>query len=371
MNYVTVNEDFKRTAPFLFNNSTNSDIQTVTCSSINVEGYFEEFDVKIPLLPESPLPFDVITHINVIPTFPEFTESEVITGDSTNNKDIKLLTMSQMPVPGFVRGEVITAVGGATAIIGRRYVTTDTYLVYDVDESGGAWGGNVTGGSGGGATTPGTVSANTAFKAYYDSSIKHGRNVSRVRNIGAVYSDDVLLRGCNMLPPPGSTIGGSTSGETAVINSITPPGIVASLREAKLHSSTLVADNLGIMLRSALMYGDACDLLNPIAVDGIEARMRRQEMIFIDDHPHHTNESLDCAFDFGNSQVSGKWSTSTSSVRASSESPISGEPFADALIFRLYVSGNIPAEELTDNIVFRRIVYNEGWRYLQHKGVKI
>ncbi len=369
--YLTTNENFRRTAPFLFNNAADNDIQTVACTAINTEGYFEEFDVKVPLLPESQLPYDVIVHTTLTPTFPAFVAGEVLTGDAANNKDIKLIRMTQMPVPGFVRGEVITAAGGATAIVARRYVTEDTYLVYDVDESLGAWGGNVTGASGGGATTPGTVASNEAFRAHYDSNIIHGRNISKVRNIGAVYSDDVLIRGCNMLPPPGASIVGVTSGETAVVNSITPPGIVATLLGAKVHSSTLVGDYLGVMLRVALMYGDACELLNPIAANGIENRMRRQEMIFIDDHPHKTNESTDMVFDFGGAEVSGKWNTSTSYIANTPQDPNLGEPFADTIILRLYVSGNLPAEDLSNNIVFRRLVYNEGWRYLRHQGVSI
>jgi len=334
----------------------DGDVGPIRAGVINGEFYYPDADVLISLLPEHPMnPNICVQHQLQDPvtsqplTTQYFTPGEIITGDVANNSDVQELTFAVAPVPGFIRGEVITAVAGATAIVARRY-SDGRYLVYNVNKTAGGWGGNITGGSGGGGGVPGVLASELSLTATFDSFIDKQRSVSYGHeNQNNVYTD-WLIRAANMMIPPGSTIVGTTSGNRAVVSSITAPAITAELYSFQgIFDTVEAAPPAGLFGYFCLMAGDFAQLMNPLAgpfLDGmaaIAARRARQEIFWYDMMAHGSHQALGQHIDLKQMQISGKWN-------------IGQGEFCDAMVIRTYVADKALAV-VANPLIERRLDY--------------
>jgi len=332
-------------------------------AAVNVEYYYPLADVIVGLLPELPLhPEICVQHQLQDPvtsqplTTQYFTPGETITGDVANNLDIQELTFSTAPVPGFIRGEVITSAGGATGIVARRY-SDGRYLVYDVSKAGGVWAGNVTGGSGGGGVVPGVWSAEVSLNAVFDSFVDRQRSVAYGHeNQNNVYTD-WFIRYMNMLIPPAATIVGATSGNRAVVSSITAPRTTAELYAFQgIFDTVEIIPPSGLFGYFALLAGDLAQLLNPIAgaasgMAAIAQRRARHEVYWYDMMAHGSHQSFGVSIDLKKMQISGKWNIGL------------GE-FCDGLVVRAYVAEKAGAAA-ANPLVQRRLDFCSQWQVIE------
>jgi hypothetical protein len=360
--YRTVKYQHPRMAPF------QPDQQTVECTVANAEFYYPEADIAIPLMPQGYIeqgatsPYILVSGAGALIPEGAFINGEALTGNVAS--DIQELTFTApLPSPGFVRNEVITAAAGATGVIARRYSDT-RYLVHTV-VIGGGWGGAVTGGSGGGAVVAGTVSANVAFRAVYDSYARNARDISGSFGSQNNRTSTHLIRDYNMLATPGATIIGATSGTVGIVQSFNPPFLQALLGELVFHADVLNNDpSAATYVTAALLGGDLAQLLNPLGGitdgnDAIRQRAARREVLWTGVQPHGSNEGDFARTDFMRMIVTGRWNNSTAYA-----APMMGEQFVDGMVLRFYRMSKA-GTTLANPMIMRRFNYEELWDFVK------
>jgi len=325
------------------------------CSPVTLaaEGYYEEYDYQVGLLPESPMPPGVTTNY-VFAADPGFQAGEVITGDAAGPGIVEELTFdaAAAPSPPFVRGETLTdGVTGTTAIVGRRY-SDGRYLVYDVT---GAWNigvAGVTGSSGGGGVVAGTPDLNVAITAVFDSVHWKNNSVMLFRNQMGIF-------------PPGSTVRGAASGAVAQVIQADCPQMTAELSDLKSQIDT--AENpQGVMLKVALLYGDLAQLnydLGAVADYGQRRAARNELFWHADVLQAYSESSATTSFAMNLMRLEGHWEPTVPVPAALGPTVIHAPSFKDGLLIRLYVSGTKKIAALTDPIATRQLTFNEHWLF--------
>jgi len=310
------------------------------------EGYYLEYDVVWPLLPEQPLQPNMISVYRFL-TNPGFVAGEPIVGAvGFDVQEIDFGGAGTVPDLPFVRGEIITdAATGATAVIGRRY-SDNRYLVYDVT---GLWGaGPVTGNVGGGGVTPGVVGGNVSITARFDS--VHWKETTKC-----------LFRENYGLFPPGSRILGTTSGVNATVLECEPPYMVAELAELITQIDTLIPADL--MFKVCLLYGDLALLrydLGAVADHG-QRRALRDEYYWGVDIPHAAPVSTHV--DFRLMQLPGRFGTGRPVPNIVTPANVVDSFFRDGFILRCYVSGGAGALPAAKPVFTRELTFNEYWSF--------
>lgn len=282
-----------------------------------VEGYYPEFDLWIPLIPETPLqPLETYS-ISSPTRVPAFIKGESLTAN------VQELTLVTAPVPSFRRGEVITeAVSGTTGIVARRY-TDGRYLVYN-NTGAMVWAGNaVTGSLGGGATTAAIVASEVTFRGKFDS---HYNEPGR-----PTYS---FIYNTNMVICPGAKVTGATSGVVITLDWVEQPDFIAEL---ELFAVEVGANNANTdtFYRVGLLSGDCAEIAYDLGVlaDAGQRRIDRGEMRWHKEFNISPVQTLygGNTYNFLKTQIKGIWRNSQTSVGIP-YSPF----FLDSLCFRLY-----------------------------------
>ena len=338
--------NLRRIAPL-----ASEDFGQVHNPTLSAEGYYIEVDVHIPLLPQSPLQPTTCVSYQFL-TNPGFTPGEYITGAPGLGVE-ELDFTANIPVPGFVRGEVITDAVLGTAIVARRY-SNNKYLVYNVTA---VWGGGaVTGALGGGGTTPGIVAGNVAASARFAS--VHQRN--NEDNTNLFYEN-------NMFFPPGCTLAGVTSGIIANPLVLMAPQLTAELKDIKHQVDTVMSSQVqGVMFKAVLLYGDLAQLMNSLAAaaDFGQRRVTRGEMAWnADVWQGVTETTATTSFDMQLMRLPGNYDSTVPAPTTAFNTDIPA--YKDGAILRLYVgeakAGAVAA--LVELLVARQITYNELWNF--------
>ena len=298
-----------------------SGIVTLTVG-LSTEGYYPEFDLVLPLIPEVPLPPQTTHKFQAVANIP-FTANEVVTGQV--GADVQVLTFSTPPDLGFARGEVITeALSGITAVVARRF-SDGRYQVIDVS---GAWAGapdTVTSLTGGGIT-PGQINAaaTVAFRARFDTAFVKDTTVH------ALYE-------ANMCIPMGADLVGVTSGAAGTVVLTEPPMETLEMENFRAYVGNLVVPPVDAQLRFVGLMGDLAHLLNPLAADTqVQARADAGEVWWMQDFREGSEESTDVNYTLGRQMISGIWGGS-----AVYAGPGLGGRFQDGVVFRLHQIGGV------------------------------
>lgn len=326
----------------------NGDFGVCAPTTLAAEGYYTEYDVAWPLLPEHPLQPDMLSAY-IFAANPGFTAGEIIAGQA--GFDIQEINFTgALPDPPFVRGELITdaGIGGGTAIIGRRYSDGARYLVYNVT-AGWSAGGPVTGALGGGGISPGVVSSHNSITAKMDS--VHWKEPEKLffrENMG--------------LFPVGSRIRGMTSAINATVTGVEPPYMVAELSQLFNQLDTVEAP-ANLMFKIVILYGDLAQLMYDLgaAADYGQRRAVRNELVWMADVPHTALESsASTTFPLGLMQLSGRWGrTIPAPIVATTPTDMF---FRDGFVLRCYVSGGGGALPATA-VFTRQLTFNEYWQF--------
>lgn len=293
----------------------------VTLGAATLEGYYAAFDLILPLIPQDPVQPQMLHKIQAAAGL-TFTANEIVTAQA--GFGVQVLTFGVAPVPGFVRGELITeALSGNTAIVARRF-SDGRYQVINVV---GAWGGapdTVTGGGGGGGTVAGqiTAAATVNFRARFD---------SRFVKDTSVYA----LYEANMCVPPSARLVGATSGTTCTVTLSEPPRGTLEMENIRTFVGSFSAPAVDATLRVVGLMGDLAQILNPLGANTqVQARVDRGEVWWYIDYPQGTDADLNVNQYLSRQGITGEWGQST--VWAG---PGLGPRFQDGVVFRLYQTG--------------------------------
>lgn len=318
----------------------------VTLGALTTEGYMGDYDLVLPLIPEVQTPPYVIHKFQSSVAALVFTAGEVITAQPSPLL-IQILDFTQAPVPGFVRGEIITeAVSLATAQVARRF-SDGRYQI--ISSTGGWLGGanNVTGGGGGGAVTPGRIDA-TAIEDYR----------SRYDSVHTKDDSVHLLYEANMCLPPGGAITGVTSGVNAIVTISEPPRVIFDLEFFRTQVANTVMGAGDDQLRLVGLVGDLAQILNPLAADTQTTdRVGRGELFWYADFIVEDDANImDNNFVLERTTIAGEWGGSTIYAQH-------GARFQDGIVYRLHHMGGVSSavgEQAT-----RSLFYYELWDYIK------
>ena len=341
MKYQSCKYREKRTFPA----SAATGAGNVALTTLTTEGYIAEYDLVLPLIPETPTPPYVLHKFRSTVAGLAFTPGEVVQSQPSPLL-IQELTFTQAPAPGFVRGEVITeAVSGATATVARRY-SDGRYQV--ISSSGGWLGGanNVTGGAGGGGTTPGQIDATAIedYRARYDSVHRQDNTVH-------------FLYEANMCLPPGGAITGVTSGVNAVVEVSEPPRVTFDLELFRTQIGNKTMGGGDAQVRAVALMGDLAQLLNPLAANTQTTdRVGLGELFWYADFIVIEDEIADNNFVLERTLVANEWGESTDYTRH-------GPRFQDGLVLRLHEMGGTAS--VVGEAATRSLFYYEVWDYLK------